>query len=354
MTDTFSQFYNQMQESDNYLKMKELKDGYGYKIWARNAFVGVWIESRKGFLISRYKVGPTPRLFVENHWDAWTPDDPTGTVKPLEIIERFPFELRSEYTDYSEHEKASILKYLDKLEEENPVVEGFNSLQDRKESAIQFGKRLRERKHRILLIGDSVFDNVPYVEEGKDTVTTLRKEMATSATVDSVAVDGYTTVEVLFQLIEGVLKDRPKYDYIFVSIGGNDLLTNQDVYLDSSVDHQEKDDFLAKLVKRFLAIHLALKEMSDNIYWLAIYTPYFDPGLFDENYISTAKQAVNEVNRKLKMTVGPKHIISTSSIVNQPEDFTEVIEPSAVGSGKLAKEISKIVFTSLEPSQKTF
>ena len=149
MTDKFSQFYSQMQDSDNYLKMEELKDGYGYKICARNAYVGVWIERERGFLISRYKAGPIPRLFVEYHWDTWTPDDPTGTVKPLEVIEQFPFELLDHNHDYTENETTLILEYLDNLEEENPIIEGFNYLQDRKMSAIQFGERLRKRKHRI-------------------------------------------------------------------------------------------------------------------------------------------------------------------------------------------------------------
>ena len=143
MSDKFSQFYNQMEDSEDYLKTEDLKNGYGYKIWARNAYVGVWIESKKGFLISRYKVGPAPRLFVEYHWDTWTEDNPTGTVKPLECIEKFPFELRGQYTDYNEDEEALILEYIDKLEEKNPIVDGFNSLQDRKMSAIKFGERLR-------------------------------------------------------------------------------------------------------------------------------------------------------------------------------------------------------------------
>ena len=49
MSDKFSQFYSQMEESEDYLKMEGLKDGYGYKIWARNAYVGVWIECKKAF-----------------------------------------------------------------------------------------------------------------------------------------------------------------------------------------------------------------------------------------------------------------------------------------------------------------
>ena len=142
MSDKFSQFHSQMQESEDYLKIKGLKDGYSYKIFASNAYVGVWIESEKGFLISRYKVGPNPFLRVEYHWNTWTEDEPFGTVKPLELIEKFPFELRDKYTDYDDDEETLITGYLDKLEEDNPIVSGFNSLQDRKMNAMKFGKRL--------------------------------------------------------------------------------------------------------------------------------------------------------------------------------------------------------------------
>jgi hypothetical protein len=142
MSDAFSQFHSQMQESEDYLKMEGLKNGYGYKIFASNAYVGIWIESTKGFLISRYKVGPNPLLRIEYHWDTWTPDNPTGTVKPLECIEKCPFELREECRDHDYVGKDLITEYLDKLEENNPVVKGYNSLQDRKMAAIKFGKRL--------------------------------------------------------------------------------------------------------------------------------------------------------------------------------------------------------------------
>ena len=142
MSDESYEFYSHMQESEDYLKMEQLKEGYSYKICARNAYVGVWIEDERGFLISRYKVGPNPSLAVEYHWDTWTPDEPFGTVKPIELIEKFPFELRAEYRNHDYDEKDLITEYLYELEENNPVVIGFNSVQFSKMAAIKFAKRL--------------------------------------------------------------------------------------------------------------------------------------------------------------------------------------------------------------------
>ncbi len=206
----------------------------------------------------------------------------------------------------------------------------------------------QREKYKILLVGDSVFDNVPYVDEGKDTVSALKRELSSIATVDSVAVDGYTTIEVLFQLVEGVLKDKPKYDFIFLSIGGNDLLVNQEVYLDPSIGPENKLDFLDKVGKRFNTIYSTLREMSDHVYWLGVYTPHFAPNMFDEDYIRLAKQAIQDVNRRFRLGVSPKYMLSTSSILNKPEDFTQVIEPSAIGSEKLVKELKRVIYESID------
>ncbi len=127
-----------MQNSTNYLKMKNLKDGYSYKIYARNAYIGVWIKEDSSFMISRYKCGRNPFVFYEFHWDS---DERYGTVKPLMLIEKFPFKIKENYNDDEENE---ILAFLDQLEVDNPIISGVNTLQDRKTSAKQFQIRLEK------------------------------------------------------------------------------------------------------------------------------------------------------------------------------------------------------------------
>lgn len=134
--DDLLKFLVKMQDSADYLRIKALKDRHCYKIYARNAYVGVWVKSQKSFIISRYKVGSTPCLFSEYHWDI---GEPLGTVKPIELIELFPFRIRNRYSDKEEKE---ILAYLDELEEKHPLIKGCNTLQERKLAAMQFEKRL--------------------------------------------------------------------------------------------------------------------------------------------------------------------------------------------------------------------
>ena len=84
-------------KTSKYLKIEELKDGYSYKIYAWHAYVGIWKENSKGFVIARYKCGEKPYLFTEYHWDV--EDD--GTVKPIKLIEKYPFKRKENTRQYN-------------------------------------------------------------------------------------------------------------------------------------------------------------------------------------------------------------------------------------------------------------
>lgn len=93
----------------SYLPVGELKFGFLYKINARNASVGVWMGKVGSFLISRYKF-QINFLFEELHYDL---DETYGTVKPLQELERSPFNL-GDLTTNRGHNEDSILDYLNK------------------------------------------------------------------------------------------------------------------------------------------------------------------------------------------------------------------------------------------------
>ncbi len=102
-----------------YLKINELKDGWTYRIFARNAYIGIWQQEEKGFIISRFKFEHN-YLFVEDHWDTGAPH---GTVKPFFEIEKAP--LKKDELSYADespkyHEK---LKYLNELSNKFPFDE---------------------------------------------------------------------------------------------------------------------------------------------------------------------------------------------------------------------------------------
>jgi len=100
-----------------YIKMPDLKDGYLYRIIARNASYGIWKESTSGFIISRDKFGHN-YLFEEYHYDC----EAFATAQPIKEIEKAPFQIKhneghdsgGEWDYYDDEEE--ILAYLNKFE----------------------------------------------------------------------------------------------------------------------------------------------------------------------------------------------------------------------------------------------
>lgn len=73
---------------NDYIKMEDLKEGYTYRISARNAGFGIWRTKHQSFIISRWKFGFN-YIFEEYHYDTGAP---YGTTKPWEEIEQSPFD----------------------------------------------------------------------------------------------------------------------------------------------------------------------------------------------------------------------------------------------------------------------
>lgn len=144
----FDCFYSDMQLSHDYLSTNSLKDNVSYQIIARNAYVGIWIEDLHGFLISRYTLGASAKLFCEYHWDYH--ERMLGTVKPLNIIEACPYDV-SDYLNLDKSEQETVIKYLDNLEEAHPIIVGYNTLQDRQSAAIEYYQKLSERAQKPIV-----------------------------------------------------------------------------------------------------------------------------------------------------------------------------------------------------------
>jgi len=88
-----------------YILLAKCKDGYLYRIAARNATLGIYREKDMWFEIRREKCNDVYR-YMEYHWDVGTvnPEEADfGTVKPLIEIERAPeFATELEFIDYME------------------------------------------------------------------------------------------------------------------------------------------------------------------------------------------------------------------------------------------------------------
>ena len=87
------------------MKIEEMKDGYLYKIHARNASYGIWVERHGGFLIRRTKFNDV-YTFIELHWDA---SDDFGTARPQMELEKAPFGTE----ELEEYGGPELLKWLE-------------------------------------------------------------------------------------------------------------------------------------------------------------------------------------------------------------------------------------------------
>ncbi len=75
----------------------------------------------------------------------------------------------------------------------------------------------------IVLLGDSIFDNAPYVGQGEDVLTQLRKVLPAGSTVSLLARDGDVLADMVGQVAR--LAQLPaKQSWLLVSCGGNDVL----------------------------------------------------------------------------------------------------------------------------------
>jgi hypothetical protein len=95
------------------IKIEDCKDGFLYRIDARNARVGIYDKEQLGFIISRHKFKDN-FLYIEYHWDVgnFKPElKQHGTVVPLEELGPTKLSFPPEMND---EEK---LKFLNQQEE---------------------------------------------------------------------------------------------------------------------------------------------------------------------------------------------------------------------------------------------
>lgn len=91
-----------------YIPLSSCKDGYIYKILARNGYVGIFSSKDFSFTLSRIKFNQN-FLDKEYHWDT---GEPHGTVKPVEELEECP-------ENMNDRDKLVYLNSLSKSYEED-------------------------------------------------------------------------------------------------------------------------------------------------------------------------------------------------------------------------------------------
>ena len=189
---------------------------------------------------------------------------------------------------------------------------------------------------RLVLVGDSVFDNAAYVT-GPDVRTQVETKMPAGWSVSLLAVDGSFIFDVPTQLHH--LPDGSKL--VVVSSGGNDVLRWVDMLGDPVGSVGEALLLLEGAVGQFRADYGQLLDgvLATGVrsYLCTIYRPNFPDPEF-QRITSTALGMFNDViveeaaHRRLP-------ILDLRAIFSDSGDYANPIEPSEEGGRKLADAI---------------
>ncbi|MCC6375064.1 MAG: SGNH/GDSL hydrolase family protein [Moraxellaceae bacterium] len=195
-------------------------------------------------------------------------------------------------------------------------------------------------KH-IVLLGDSIFDNAPYIGNDPEVGSQLQSAIPTGWKSTCLAVDGATTHEMPYQ------QSRVPSDatHLILSIGGNDALNQIEIFNLPIKDCAEALFALATVTQKF---EMAYKKVLDDclsfklpLVVCTIYNGNF-PDQFYQQCVRVAIALYNDViirlaaERKLK-------VIDLSSVCCNPEDYANPREPSAIGGEKIVHTILQVI-----------
>ena len=211
-------------------------------------------------------------------------------------------------------------------------------------------------KH-IVLLGDSIFDNISYVNsEELDVPNQLRSLVAHRSRVTNLAVDGHKIGHIKNQL-NNMPSDTTN---LFVSIGGNDGLGHLSIFNSHVNTIGEALQQMYRIGENFKKSYSEMVDLvlSYNIptAFCSIYYPRFDARSLNrvQHYMSAiqngreiqemAMAAETIFNDIITYEIFKRKIplIDLRVLCDDDEDFANPIEPSCIGGMKIAKTISFI------------
>jgi hypothetical protein len=189
----------------------------------------------------------------------------------------------------------------------------------------------------VLLLGDSILDNLAYVRGGPDVIRQVRAKLPAGWDASLLAVDGATTGEVPFQLSR-LPEDST---HLVVSAGGNDALGASFLLGRSVATVAEALSLLETAQGRFASDY---SEMAKAVLGaglpVAFCTIYDTPrSAPDHRIVRTALALFNDAITRTVFANGAG-LIDLRLICDRDEDYANPIEPSVQGGDKIASAIA--------------
>jgi len=178
----------------------------------------------------------------------------------------------------------------------------------------------------VILMGDSVLNNANYVPEGKSVVDILKTKLSN---VLNVSKDGATISDLYGQLDKIPTKLNKSETYIFISAGGNDILSKGSALSNADI---------RKLFNSYMDFLKALRVKlgSSKINIMNLYLPANPRYQSYKESIDQWNQLINDNSSKIGEMY---NVVDLHSLLTTPEDFIYDIEPSETSSEKIANLI---------------
>lgn len=196
--------------------------------------------------------------------------------------------------------------------------------------------------HHIVLLGDSIFDNAAYVQDGLPVITHLRQKIPSDWSATLLAVDGSVTANVIDQ-IAGIPATAT---CLVISAGGNDAIQSIDVFKKPVSTVGEALHHLSIIRNGFqLEYHKMLMHVVGINIPFSVCTIYnMVPGLGDVE--KTALALFNEIILQ-EASMAKVPVIDLRIVCNDANDYSPLspIEPSHAGGAKIAQAIYSLLET---------
>jgi hypothetical protein len=190
----------------------------------------------------------------------------------------------------------------------------------------------------IVLLGDSIFDNLMYVQPQPDVVSQLQELLPVGWRASLCAVDGSVTEDVVKQL-----SDLPgDATHLVLSVGGNDLRGRAEELLETRVAmSSDALLLLARVTGVFESMYRRTVEACLSTGLPLVVCTIYDGNFADQEFQTMARVAVavfNDGILRLSLEKGLR-AIDLRPVCKLAEDYANSIEPSAIGGRKIARAI---------------
>ena len=185
----------------------------------------------------------------------------------------------------------------------------------------------------IILLGDSILKNNSYVEDGKG-IDELLKER-NIGNVHSLAINNSLINEVYSQINRIPSELNNNKSYIFLSVGGNDILKN---FVENE-ENEEKEHILNTIFKAYKKLVQSIQTKMNHANLILIDVYYPSNMKYSQHHPIIQKWNKKLEDFKYEDKSNIYDLLNSSKILTSANDFTFDIEPSSSGGKKLVNEM---------------